>query len=37
MLVTPKLLEEYINQALERAEPGISRRVGKTWVYYFEK
>jgi hypothetical protein len=37
MLVMPKLLEEYANQALERAEPGMSRRVGKTWAYCFEK
>jgi hypothetical protein len=35
--VTPKLLEEYANQALERAEPGSGRRVGKTWAYCFEQ
>jgi transposase-like protein len=37
MPVTPKLLEEYANQALERAEPGSGRRVGKTWAYHFEQ
>jgi hypothetical protein len=35
MPLTPKLLEEYANQALQRA--GISRQVGKTWAYRFEK
>ncbi|GFF90972.1 hypothetical protein IFM53868_06347 [Aspergillus udagawae] len=37
MPVTPKMLEEYANQALERAEPGSGRRVGKTWAYHFEQ
>jgi hypothetical protein len=36
LLVTPKLLEEYANQALERAEPRSGRRVSKTWAYRFE-
>jgi hypothetical protein len=35
MPLTPKLLEEYANRALQRA--GISRQVGKTWAYRFEK
>jgi hypothetical protein len=37
MPVTPKLLEEYANQAPERAEPGSGRRVGKTWAYRLEQ
>jgi hypothetical protein len=35
MPVTPRLLEEYANQALQRA--GESRQVGKMWAYRFEK
>jgi hypothetical protein len=35
MPVTPKLLEEYANQALRRA--GESRQVSKMWAYRFEK
>ncbi|KAF7183831.1 hypothetical protein CNMCM7691_004253 [Aspergillus felis] len=36
MPVTPRLLEEYANQALQRAgEP--TRRVSKMWAYRFEK
>ena len=34
MLVTPKLLEEYVNQALQRA--GESRQVSKMWAYHFK-
>jgi hypothetical protein len=33
--VTPKLLEEYANQALRRA--GKDRQVSKVWAYRFEK
>jgi transposase-like protein len=33
--VTPKLLEEYANQALQRA--GKDRQVSKVWAYRFEK
>jgi hypothetical protein len=33
--VTPKLLEEYANQALQRA--GEDRQVSKVWAYRFEK
>ncbi|KAG2019020.1 hypothetical protein GB937_005659 [Aspergillus fischeri] len=35
MPVTPRLLEEYANQALRRA--GESRQVSKMWVYRFEE
>ena len=35
MPVTPKLLEDFANQALQRA--GESRRVSKMWAYRFEK
>ncbi|KAF4236562.1 hypothetical protein CNMCM8980_009552 [Aspergillus fumigatiaffinis] len=35
MPVTPKLLEEFANRALQRA--GESRRVSKMWAYRFEK
>ncbi|KAK9610139.1 hypothetical protein V6Z98_010230 [Aspergillus fumigatus] len=35
MPVTPKLLEDFANQALQRA--GESRWVSKIWAYRFEK
>jgi hypothetical protein len=35
MLVTPRLVEEYANQSLQRA--GESRQVSKMWIYHFEK
>jgi hypothetical protein len=35
MPVTPKILEDFVNQALQRV--GESRQVGKMWVYRFEK
>jgi hypothetical protein len=35
MLVTPRLVEEYVNQSLQRT--GESRQVSKMWIYYFKK
>jgi hypothetical protein len=35
MPVTPRLVEEYANQLLQRA--GESRQVNKMWIYYFKK